>query len=716
MGKFIDYFAELNEAKLQGVGKLILRLDARQTNLEIIEKIKIRLGNNPSKQAEYLQGLAREARPIFEDNKKYADYFKAYISYVIETKVKEALLDGEVSQKELSIIVQAARELGESDEKTIKTIKDLVEDAHGIIEDPRSDGGREFSTPSRSKFTDYFAELNGAKLAGISKLVPKLDARLTNLEIIGKMKIRLGNNPSKQAEYLQGLAREARLIFEDDKKYREYLIAYVGYVIETKVQWALGLDGKISQEELSIIIQSARDLGVSHEVALKTIKVLVKNAGGTIESPGSGGRREFGKPPPKTQPQPKAPPQPGAGQRQQSGAGAGSSTSGSGTTFGLDNLTPVEKANIATSIAGTLGLLYVLLKVTWVPLNWWGLLIPAIAAIISIKNANLPVKRHAWSLVAILFLYFWNAALLLVLLPTFLLWHWSPVIFAKLKLKPSYVWILPIVLCLGVYSTSYAVKRVPRRTSNMGFVQPAPKPPVQQQAPRQERNTQNRPAQTKPVPQSSSGQSQPTQTRRSQTTSPPTNTVKTTKPPTTSVPPKTQEPKPPATRTQPKSVTYVFNADSSAFELYSSEGIQGTGIVVNQGDSIIIDVSDKTTVVWSEGEDPVGPAGSSAIALSRNNGTEFLIPQSPCGAVIGRIGQAGKWFCIGQKYRAQADREGELFLTINDRPNGFADNFGFFGLSIIVKRRVPKTASLFAPDSKHVFAQDVEIYEIRGAI
>jgi hypothetical protein len=73
-----------------------------------------------------------------------------------------------------------------------------------------------------------------------------------------------------------------------------------------------------------------------------------------------------------------------------------------------------------------------------------------------------------------------------------------------------------------------------------------------------------------------------------------------------------------------------------------------------------------------------GPEGLSHWAYSRDR---LLTKSAPFGALIGKIGGSnieidGTVLVIGSICVFKVDKEGPLYLTINDAPDGFADNEG----------------------------------------
>jgi hypothetical protein len=81
-------------------------------------------------------------------------------------------------------------------------------------------------------------------------------------------------------------------------------------------------------------------------------------------------------------------------------------------------------------------------------------------------------------------------------------------------------------------------------------------------------------------------------------------------------------------------------------------------------------------------------------SLPRDNGTSPLggkpfpgtvMSDVPLGALIGRIGDSGAPFVVGDKFDQPVGQAGELYLTMNDVPGTYADNSGFMRVTITAR-------------------------------
>ena len=112
------------------------------------------------------------------------------------------------------------------------------------------------------------------------------------------------------------------------------------------------------------------------------------------------------------------------------------------------------------------------------------------------------------------------------------------------------------------------------------------------------------------------------------------------------------------------------------------------------GDTLIINVLDEPIVEWSENESSVGPGGAPFRANSLPGELNFLCADAPCGSVVGRIGNDGKWFVVGVSSVIVVPNDGILYLSINDFEDGFDDNFGMFMVQIQHAKRQPVAEDL----------------------
>lgn len=103
-----------------------------------------------------------------------------------------------------------------------------------------------------------------------------------------------------------------------------------------------------------------------------------------------------------------------------------------------------------------------------------------------------------------------------------------------------------------------------------------------------------------------------------------------------------------------------------------------TGLRLESGDSVLIEATG-TAGHSAAPSDRVGPAGKIGFYDE-----VALMPSAPTGALIGRIGEQGDPFFIGDGVYFVVETEGVLFLSMNDRlsGNGFLDNEGRWAVAI----------------------------------
>jgi small nuclear ribonucleoprotein (snRNP)-like protein len=100
-----------------------------------------------------------------------------------------------------------------------------------------------------------------------------------------------------------------------------------------------------------------------------------------------------------------------------------------------------------------------------------------------------------------------------------------------------------------------------------------------------------------------------------------------------------------------------------------------TGLFVRSGEQIQFDASG-SIYLRSDSQDEAQPAG----ALSQRMATGAPIPGSLAGALIGRIGPAGRPFGIGNQSAVRMPASGELFLGVND--DEMSDNRGAYTVHV----------------------------------
>lgn len=61
---------------------------------------------------------------------------------------------------------------------------------------------------------------------------------------------------------------------------------------------------------------------------------------------------------------------------------------------------------------------------------------------------------------------------------------------------------------------------------------------------------------------------------------------------------------------------------------------------------------------------------------------ESLVPELPAYSLIGKIGHNGEPFFIGSSLNIISNETGLLYLTINDEPEGFDDNSGYWTVNL----------------------------------
>jgi hypothetical protein len=98
--------------------------------------------------------------------------------------------------------------------------------------------------------------------------------------------------------------------------------------------------------------------------------------------------------------------------------------------------------------------------------------------------------------------------------------------------------------------------------------------------------------------------------------------------------------------------------DAAKYAVNSSQWME-TGIELSEADELVITASGQVDLLMNN-NNVTGPAGN---GMWGQNGTSH-----PPGALLGKIGQSGQTFLIGENYKGPAKGEGKLFLQISPSP------------------------------------------------
>ncbi|HUM37662.1 MAG TPA: hypothetical protein PLQ85_12395 [Anaerolineae bacterium] len=109
--------------------------------------------------------------------------------------------------------------------------------------------------------------------------------------------------------------------------------------------------------------------------------------------------------------------------------------------------------------------------------------------------------------------------------------------------------------------------------------------------------------------------------------------------------------------------------------IYAYRDWQSTGLMLHTGDRVYIRA--RGTWLYTPGEYH-GPEGHAKYRAPNT----YPIPAIPGGILLGRIGDAGQPFAVGRGRTVVADREGLLYLRIND--DILSDNAGYVEVEITV--------------------------------
>jgi len=132
----------------------------------------------------------------------------------------------------------------------------------------------------------------------------------------------------------------------------------------------------------------------------------------------------------------------------------------------------------------------------------------------------------------------------------------------------------------------------------------------------------------------------------------------------------------------------VFTESRREVRVQSNRAEIPTGMDVKSGDILQFEARSAIELYdTNAGTGAVGPEGAASLASSHPNAAGFPLANSRCGCLIGKIGEGGTWFSIGQAREMVVSDSGEIYLGINDRSAGLNDNDGAF--KVRITRRTP---------------------------
>ncbi len=124
----------------------------------------------------------------------------------------------------------------------------------------------------------------------------------------------------------------------------------------------------------------------------------------------------------------------------------------------------------------------------------------------------------------------------------------------------------------------------------------------------------------------------------------------------------------PAVRALDRSLTPRAHGDLAETRVHAYRGWQGLGVQLHEGDLVQIEAGGEWLYTPGEYHGPAGHARFSAPEF-------YPLPGVAGGALIGRVGETGAPFLVGERWSRVVDREGMLYLRINDDLLG--DNDGY---------------------------------------
>jgi len=121
---------------------------------------------------------------------------------------------------------------------------------------------------------------------------------------------------------------------------------------------------------------------------------------------------------------------------------------------------------------------------------------------------------------------------------------------------------------------------------------------------------------------------------------------------------------------------------------------RNSGVIVKKGAKYKISASGK----WSAGAlcGATGPDGVGASYMC-TGATATLIGIESASLLLGKIGEQGEPFAVGNGLELLADEDGILYFRINDTPMMMSDNSGSMNVTIALKNPEPKAAARPSP-------------------
>jgi len=130
------------------------------------------------------------------------------------------------------------------------------------------------------------------------------------------------------------------------------------------------------------------------------------------------------------------------------------------------------------------------------------------------------------------------------------------------------------------------------------------------------------------------------------------------------------------TQTAPRNLTVSRNhSELLAKRIYAYRDWQSTGVRIDQGDRIEIEAEGEWLYTPDEFHGPGGHPTFPAPSF-------YPVSSGSGGALIGRIGETGGRFVVGERVNMQATQNGTLYLRIND--DILSDNDGWVAVRINV--------------------------------
>jgi hypothetical protein len=150
-------------------------------------------------------------------------------------------------------------------------------------------------------------------------------------------------------------------------------------------------------------------------------------------------------------------------------------------------------------------------------------------------------------------------------------------------------------------------------------------------------------------------------------------------------PPTTQPAPPPTTEAPTTQPSAPPPAEQVGIAVSATEWWTDTGVDVSEGDVVQVDATGTITAAVGDPRTEVGPDGSPNPEFASANRNEHGVQVGGGhGALIGTLSRDRPPFLVGASNTIEVERDGHLFLSVND--GGLDNNAGQFDVTLTIQR------------------------------